>query len=384
MKSGNTSLTAPEEEDDFSRKVYCLLGIPVDDITMDCLVGRIAKATTSRSRLFISTPNLNFLILSQHDPEFRRSLLVSDICSVDGIGVLLLCRLLGVPIKSRVAGSDIPNAILVSPRRIVDRPISMVFFGGGPGVGELARKAVNAGDTERLICVAAIDPGVMNSKKMSDVTMLESVNATGADFLLVALGAQKGQAWLLRSLNEFKIPVVSHLGATLNFLAGTVQRAPIVVRQLGLEWLWRIKEEPRLASRYISDGAQLVWLMLSRIIPLGCWLRWNKICYKNINPSVQVITDDSDCTKIIVEGAAPNNSLDSVAMAFRSALLLGNSILLDLRGLCFFEMGFTGYIIMMEKSAQKQNQSFAIVGATSDVTRVLTWCGLKHLIKKCD
>ena len=106
------------------------------------------------------------------------------------------------------------------------------------------------------MCVAAIDPGVVTAENMSDPAIVERVNATGADFLIVALGAQKGQAWLMANREKLTVPVVSHLGATLNFLAGTVKRAPEAMRRLGLEWLWRIKEEPKLAPRYLSDGAR--------------------------------------------------------------------------------------------------------------------------------
>ena len=89
----------------------------------------------------------------------------------------------------------------------------------------------------------------------------------------MALGAQKGQAWLMANRGKLTVPVVSHLGATLNFLAGTVRRAPEGVRKLGLEWLWRIKEEPKLARRYLSDGGRLAWLLLTRVLPLSLWLR---------------------------------------------------------------------------------------------------------------
>ena len=80
--------------DDFSRKVYCVLGVPVDNITMAGLVASVHQAASGRESLFISTPNLNYIMLSQRDPGFRRSLLESDICPADGVGVLLVCRLL--------------------------------------------------------------------------------------------------------------------------------------------------------------------------------------------------------------------------------------------------------------------------------------------------
>ena len=262
-------------EDDFSRRVFCILGAPIDDITMTGLVGRIHQAAASRTRLFLSTPNLNFLILCQRDPDFRASLIASDLCPADGVGVLLICRLLGVPIAARVAGSDLPAALQASQGPAGDGPLRIAFLGGESGVGERAREVVNTGNTSRLVCVGAFDPGLMTAERMEDPSIVKSINAKVADFLLVALGAQKGQAWLMRHGQALNVPVISHLGATLNFLAGRVKRAPTAFRKLGLEWLWRIGQEPHLAKRYLRDGAQLLWLGLTRIVPLGLWLRWN-------------------------------------------------------------------------------------------------------------
>jgi len=90
--------------------------------------------------------------------------------------------------------------------------------------------------------------------------VLQAINASQADFLVVALGAKKGQAWILHNLEHLQVPVVSHLGAVVNFVAGTVQRAPAAWQRAGLEWLWRIKEEPALFGRYWNDGLALFGL----------------------------------------------------------------------------------------------------------------------------
>ena len=91
-----------------------MLGVPIDQITMPALISRIHQAASKREPLFLSTPNLNFLMLSQREPAFRRALLESDLCPADGMGVILICRLLGVPITARVAGSDLPAALQAS------------------------------------------------------------------------------------------------------------------------------------------------------------------------------------------------------------------------------------------------------------------------------
>jgi N-acetylglucosaminyldiphosphoundecaprenol N-acetyl-beta-D-mannosaminyltransferase len=370
------------EDDDFARRVHCVLGVPIDEISMAGMVGHIHQAASARGPLFISTPNLNYLILSQRDPAFRRSLLDSDICPADGIGILLICRILGVPITVRVAGSDLPAALQSSQTPVGDRPLRIAFFGGAPGVGERACEAINDGDTDRLVCVAAIDPGVMTGEKMIDPSYLEEINATDADFLLVALGAQKGQAWLVGNRHKLTVPVVSHLGATLNFVAGAVRRAPAGLRRLGLEWLWRIGQEPHLAARYLSDGARLMGLLLSRVVPLGVWLRWNKRGGGIQGLSVWLDTEQVAQIRVVIAGAARDEQLESVVAAFRHAAQTGDGITLDVRGLQFFGMGFAGQVLMLEKAALKQNLPLAIVAASPSVARALKWCGLKHLLGK--
>lgn len=367
------------EDDDFARRVHCVLGVPIDEISMAGLVGHIHRAASMRKPLFISTPNLNYLMLSQRDPAFRRSLVVSDICPADGVGVLLICRLLGIPITSRVAGSDLPAALQAAQSPSDSGPLRIAFFGGAAGVGERAREAVNAGDTDRLVCVAAIDPGVMTPAKMDDPSYLERINSTDADFLLVALGAQKGQAWLMGNRQKLTVPVVSHLGATLNFLAGTVRRAPAGLRRLGLEWVWRIGQEPHLAMRYLSDGMRLLGLLLSRVAPLGLWLRWNEKGGGMQGLSAWLDTGQAGHIKVVIAGAARDEQLEPVVTAFRHAAQTGHGITLDVRGLQFFGMGFAGQVLMLEKAALKQNLPLAIAGATPPVARALKWCGLKHL-----
>lgn len=374
-------MTALMEDDDFARRVHCVLGVPVDEISMAGLVGRISRAASARKPLFISTPNLNYLMLSQRDPAFRRSLLESDICPADGVGVLLICWLLGIPVTSRVAGSDLPAALQSSQASMDSRPLRIAFFGGAPGVGERACAAVNGGGRDRLVCVAAIDPGVMTAEKMDDPAILQQINATGADFLLVALGAHKGQAWLMGNRQKLTVPIVSHLGATLNFLAGTVRRAPAGIRRIGLEWVWRIVQEPYLATRYLADGARLLYLLSGRVAPLGLWLRWNERDSGMQGLSVWLDTEQAGHIKVVIAGAARDGQLEPVATAFRHAARAGHGIILDIRGLQYFGMGFAGQVLVLEKAALRQNLPLAIAGAAPAVARALRWCGLKHLLE---
>jgi N-acetylglucosaminyldiphosphoundecaprenol N-acetyl-beta-D-mannosaminyltransferase len=294
---------------------------------------------------------------------------------------LLICRLLGIPIVSRVAGSDLPAAIQRSTGSVDEKPLRIVFMGGGPGVGERARDVVNAGPVNRLLCVGAIDPGVLKQKTVNGNSVALRINDTEADFLLVALGAQKGQAWLMQNMHLLKTPVFSHLGATLNFLAGTIIRAPIIVRRFGLEWLWRIFQEPRLAQRYAADGSHLLWILLTRILPLGLWLRLKRIKSDSSSPTLKSVPQTDGQFRINFKGPFNDSQLNFVSDLFRTAAGKNCNITLDFSGLTFFEMGFAGKVLMLEKILVARGKSLVICGPTRSVLRALNWCGLAHLVE---
>ena len=241
--------------DDLSREVYCILGLPIDAIDLPSVLRRINFASANSLPLFLSTPNLNFLINSHANSEFRQSLLLSDVCPADGVPIVWLGRLLGAPIKGRVAGSDILAA--TKTIRTPEQPLKLFLFGGPEGVAAAASRALNAA-RNGVVCVGSFYPGFGSVEELSNDEIIDTINSSGADFLVVSLGANKGQAWLTRNYHRLQIPIRAHLGATLNFEAGTVKRAPIIMRKLCLEWLWRVKEEPYLWRRYCHDGRHFV------------------------------------------------------------------------------------------------------------------------------
>ena len=106
--------------------------------------------------------------------------------------------------------------------------------------------------------------------------MLDLVNASKADFVAASLGAKKGQLWLHRNHTRLDVPVRAHLGAAINFQAGTVKRAPLKFQAWGIEWVWRIKEEPQLWRRYASDGLLFLGLIFAHVLPLAIDNRWHR------------------------------------------------------------------------------------------------------------
>ena len=152
------------KSDDLSRNVYCVLGVPIDAVDMPGLLRTVHNAARDRTPFLVSTPNLHFLVNSQKDPEFRESLLLSDLCPADGMPIVWIARLIGLPIKDRIAGSSMLEA-LKAENRSKER-LKVFLFGGGEGIVELAAKKLNQSGTG-LLCVASINPGYGTIEEMS-------------------------------------------------------------------------------------------------------------------------------------------------------------------------------------------------------------------------
>lgn len=251
----SNAATPPTTPAPYQRQVHDILGLPFDAVTLEQAVDHIRWAATTRTRCFFSTPNLNFLMTAQRDEVFKSSVVQSDLSLADGMPIVWLAKWLGVPIKERVAGSDVFEALRHEPNN--GEKLKVFFFGGPPGVAQLAAEKINA-ERGGMVCVGYESPGFGTIEDMSSDQTLAKINNSGADFLVVSLGAVKGQAWITMNLPRLNVPVVSHLGAVVNFVAEQVRRAPRWMQKTGLEWAWRIKEEPGLWRRYFLDGIMLI------------------------------------------------------------------------------------------------------------------------------
>jgi N-acetylglucosaminyldiphosphoundecaprenol N-acetyl-beta-D-mannosaminyltransferase len=250
---------------DFSRDVRCVLGLPFDAITEAQAEAVVRRAVLERKRCFMSTPNLNFAVACLEDKAFRLSVLQSDLSLADGWPVIAYARLSDTRLPERVAGSTLFDRLRASEVR---PPLSVYFFGGPDGAAQAACKQLES--TKGGVGSAGFEaPGFGTIEEMSTEAQIERINRARPDMLVLALGAKKGQAWIQHNLPRLDIPVVSHLGAVVNFVAGSVRRAPAWVQSAGLEWLWRVREEPTLWRRYVGDGTALLRLLAHRLMPWG-------------------------------------------------------------------------------------------------------------------
>ncbi|MEM8514926.1 N-acetylglucosaminyldiphosphoundecaprenol N-acetyl-beta-D-mannosaminyltransferase [Massilia sp. MP_M2] len=376
MTVNNPAPTRPDRRHvitDFTRPVYCVLGLPFDALDMQQTVDLLLARAGNAERCFFSTPNLNFLITSQQDPVFRDSVLRSSLSLADGMPVVWLARLLGLPFTARVAGATVFERL----RDQRTMPVSVFFFGGPDGVAQQAADVLNAGEG-RMRCVGAYSPGFGTLEEMSTPAIIERINASHADLLVVSLGAKRGQAWIEHNLRALDTPLVSHLGAVVNFVAGTVSRAPALVGRLGLEWLWRIKEEPALWRRYWGDGVALVRLLTTRALPAALDARRLRAA-----GAVPVLheSDDGGRYTVTLGGAWRLAALGELRLALARATARPRRIHVALRDDCSLDSAALGLLLLLYGHQSKTGNALSVDAASASLRRTMRLQNVEFLLQ---
>lgn len=235
------------------RKLLVVLGVPVDNLTMDEALARcdefvaVGRATGRTHQ--IATVNADFVVNSLHDPELRRILQEADMATADGMPLVWASRLLGGPLPGRVTGADLVPALAA---RAAEKGYSIYFLGARPGVAAQAAEIL-AQRYPGLKVAGVFSPPPASVLEM-DRSVFERVREARPDILLVAFGNPKQEKWIRMYAPELHVPVCIGIGGTLDMIVGVTKRAPTWMQQAGLEWAYRLAQEPRrLLRRYVHD-----------------------------------------------------------------------------------------------------------------------------------
>lgn len=359
---------------DFQRNVFCVMGLPIDAVSMDQAVARLEHAKLTREKCFFSTPNLNFAMASLHNVPFRESVCKSHLSLADGMPLVWVSRLLGLPIRERVSGSDLFDRL-----RQQTRSLWRVFFFGGPeGAGQSACLAI--GDNRSGVLPSGyIYPGFVNTEEMSRDDLMACINQSNSDMVLVALGAAKGQDWICRNLDRIHAPVVGHLGAVINFAAGHVQRAPQWMQRAGLEWLWRIKEESSLWRRYWQDGRAFLKIMACKVLPLALHqLRHRPAAQALAQARVQAVAQ-GNVTSIALSGAWQAQNSTALRTSLAQALQAGQRVEIDMGQLHSLDSACLALLLLLDQALRDAGLTLRLRHVPPRVQRYLALSCVNHL-----
>ena len=236
-----------------THRIASILGVPVDDVTMDEAVDRIAEMVehgraTGRVHQ-IATVNVDFLCNAVHDDRLMRILGRTDLSIADGMPLVWGSRWLGTPLRERVAGADLVPALV---ERAASSGYRVYFFGAAPTVAAAAADVLRERYPGAEI-VADAGPVFADPADM-DPAALVPIKAARPDICCIALGNPKQELWIDRFGADVGAPVVIGVGGTLDFVSGAKRRAPGWAQRFGLEWVHRAVTEPRrLIRRYARD-----------------------------------------------------------------------------------------------------------------------------------
>jgi N-acetylglucosaminyldiphosphoundecaprenol N-acetyl-beta-D-mannosaminyltransferase len=240
-----------------------VLGVRVDRVGMDetlrCIERFVEEGTPHR----IASINLDTIRHARSCPGFREALNAADLALADGVPVLWASRLLGQPLKERVAGVDLADRCA---RLAAAKGYRIFFLGAGPGVAQSAAQVLQ--ERYRGMEVAgAYTPPFGEFSAEEEQRICEAIAAAKPDILLVALPTPRLELWNHANARRWNVPVVFGVGAAFDMLSGQVPRAPRWMQKSGAEWLFRLLVEPRrLWKRYlVHDTAVMLRVLVSRI-----------------------------------------------------------------------------------------------------------------------
>ena len=364
----------------FERDAWCLLGLPFDAVKMDDVIEKLYLSSKKNKPLFLSTPNLNILIACQSDNDFYSSVINSDLSVADGKPLIWIARLLNVPIPERVAGSDLIEELIKN--KAANKALKVFFFGGKDGVAEVACEKLNNHDSG-LQCVGSFNPGFGSIEDMSSSEIIHQINQSNADFIVVSIGAKKGQAWIEKNRKNLEAPIIGGLGAVVNFIAETVSRSPKIMQKLGLEWLWRIKEEPVLWKRYFNDATYLLNLFIFKVLPLFVIIRFAENKSKK-NKSLIEIFSENDVINIELYGYLVNDNIAELNNVFQNVTnkYTESVVKIDIKKESYVDAAVIAKILILKNILLNNNRKLLINTDSELVTKIFRYNCCESLLQQ--
>ena len=217
-----------------------ILGIHFDNLTRQEAAGRGRQLLEENSYHYVVTPNPEFILAAEQDPEFRDALNGADLVLPDGVGVVYSARIMGTPLKERVPGIEFATDMLACLNEMGGR---LYLLGAKPGVAEEAGRRIAQQYPSIVVC------GTHDGYFKDEEAVLLHVAAARPDLLFVCLGAPKQEKWMVRWGKHSGARMAIGLGGCLDVFAGRTERAPEGWQKLGLEWAYRLKKEPKRIGR---------------------------------------------------------------------------------------------------------------------------------------
>lgn len=234
-----------------------ILGVPVDVLSMGEVVSKVSSIIQDKNRLRIGVVNAAKLVNMKRDSDLQKDVLSSDLILADGAAVVWASKLMGNPLPERVAGIDLMFELL----SLANKKQFRVYFLGASE--EVSTKVVEKVREEYPdVVVAGRQNGYFADEDEKKIA--EKIAQSEANIIFVAMTSPKKELFMARWDDVIGVNVVHGVGGSFDVFAGKVERAPIMWQKYGLEWLYRVKQEPRrLWKRYLVTNTLFLWHLIA-------------------------------------------------------------------------------------------------------------------------
>lgn len=242
-----------------ARRPVWVWGVPFAPMTLTEAVAAVSELIRAGRPSFFITAPTHYAMLTEECPDLREINDRAAFIVADGKPLVWASRMQGKPLPERVAGSDLIFHLCEEAAREGSR---VFLLGGGEGVAEeAARRLVARYPSLRIVGTEC--PPFREPTPEEESALLDQIRTAAPDLLFVAFGQPKGERWILEHYERLGVPVSVQVGASLDFAAGRVRRAPRWMQKTGLEWVFRLALEPRrLAGRYARNA----WFILRKVV----------------------------------------------------------------------------------------------------------------------
>lgn len=228
----------------------------INNVTQGEALMRIKKMVENGEKGYVVTPNLDHIVKLEKDPEFLRCYENASLVLADGNPLIWASKVLKEPLKDLVTGSDLFPAVC---RQAAEDGHKVFFLGGLEGVAEKAAGNLNKKNPNLKVVGTYSPPFGFEKDEKENEKIIHLINKEQPHILFVGVGAPKQEKWMCHNMDKLEVNVALGIGASFDFEAGTIKRAPKVVRKTSMEWFWRFSHEPkRLFRRYFIDSAKFL------------------------------------------------------------------------------------------------------------------------------
>lgn len=243
-----------------SSRQKLFLDARMHSLTMDETLSLVREAIEKRIPFHHTALNVAKLVHMQTNAELQRDVSQADIVSVDGVGVVWGARLCGIEMSERVTGVDLMEKTFALCAERGYRPYLL-----GAEAWVLQRVIERLGHEYPQLELAGSQDGYFDPSQENAI--VEKINASGADCLFVAMPTPRKERFLYKFRDQFTVPFIMGVGGSFDVYGGKVKRAPTYVQRVGLEWLYRVGQEPgRLWRRYYETNTRFAGLLVRELI----------------------------------------------------------------------------------------------------------------------